>query len=91
MLNLREKKKIISSEALREMKLKLCRNVHNISLYKKYVFIAVAQVLSSLWQLENFQRLIMGKVKIGLYFYFAVDILTKVLQKCSLSSPLQNI
>ena len=85
------KKKIISSEAIRGMKLKLCRNVHNISLYKTYVFIAVAQVLSSLWQLKNFQRLIMGKVKVGLYFYFAVDILTKILQTCSLSNPLPNI
>ena len=91
-LNLRKKySKIISSEAIRGMKLKLCRNVHNINLYKNMFFIAVAQVLSSLWQLKIFQRLIMGKVKVGLYFYFAVDILTKVLQKGSLSSPLQNI
>ena len=30
--------KIISSEAIWRMKLKLCRNVHNISLYKKCVF-----------------------------------------------------
>ena len=29
---------IISSEAMRGMNLKLCRNVHNISLYKSYVF-----------------------------------------------------
>ena len=29
--------KIISSEAIREMKLKLCRNVYNVSLYKYYV------------------------------------------------------
>ena len=43
-------------------------------------FIAVAQVLSSLWQLENVQRFIMGKVKVGLYFYFAVDILIEHLQ-----------
>ena len=45
-LNLRKKyKKIISSEAIRGMNLNLCRNVHNISLYKKCVFIAVAHVL----------------------------------------------
>ena len=31
-------KKNISSEVLTGMKLKLCRNVHNISLYKNYVF-----------------------------------------------------
>ena len=33
----------------------------------------------------------MGKLKIGLYCYLTADILTKVLQKCSLSSPLSNI
>ena len=34
------------------MKLKLCRNVHNISFYKNCVFVAVAHVPSSLWQLK---------------------------------------
>ena len=33
----------------------------------------------------------MGKVKIGLYCYLIAGILTGVLQKCSLSSPLPNI
>ena len=33
----------------------------------------------------------MGKVKVGLYFYLTADILTKVFQKFSLSSPLPNI
>ena len=33
----------------------------------------------------------MRKLKIGIYCYLMVDILTKVLQKCSLSSPLPNI
>ena len=33
----------------------------------------------------------MGKVKVGLYCYLIADILTKVLQRCSLSSPLPNI
>ena len=33
----------------------------------------------------------MGKVKIGLYCYLIADILTKVLQSCSLNSPLPNI
>ena len=55
-LNLRNNnnnnKKIVSSEAIRGIKLKLCRNVHNISLYKNGVFIAVAYVLSFLWQLK---------------------------------------
>ena len=32
-------KKIISSEAISGMKLKLCRNIHNISLYKNYVLL----------------------------------------------------
>ena len=82
---------IISSEAIRGMKLKLCRNVHNISLYKNCIFIAIVHVLSLLWQLKSFHWLTMGKVKVGLYCYFIVDILTKVLQRCSLSSPLPNI
>ena len=33
----------------------------------------------------------MGKVEIGIYFCVTADILTKVLQKCSWSSPLQTI
>ena len=33
----------------------------------------------------------MGKRKFGIYCYLTADILTKVLQKCSLSSPLSNI
>ena len=83
--------KIISSEAIRGIKLKLCINVHSISLYKKYVFIAAAHVLSSLWQLKRFHRHIMGKVKVGLYCYLTADISTRVLHKCSLSNPLQNL
>ena len=42
--------KVYNEKSERGMKLKLCRNVHNISLYKKCVFIAVAHVLSLLWQ-----------------------------------------
>ena len=42
MLNLRKNiKKIISSEAIRGMKLKLYRNVHNMCLYKKNVFYCI--------------------------------------------------
>ena len=44
--------KTISSEAIRGMKLKLCRNVNKISLYKVYVFIAIAHVFLLLWQLK---------------------------------------
>ena len=71
------------------MKLKLCRTVHNITLYKNYVFIAVAHVLLSLWQLII--SIDLGKVKVGLYFCLTADILMKVFQKCFLSSPLPNI
>ena len=41
--------------------------------------------------IHDFRRLIMGKVKEGLYFYLTADILTKVFQKCSLSTPLPNV
>ena len=44
--------KIISSEAIRGIKRKFCRAVHNISRYKTCVFIAVAHVFSLLWQLK---------------------------------------
>ena len=78
--------KIISSEAIRGMKLKLCRNVHNIMLYISCVFYfrrscAFVAMATSHW-------LIMGKVKIGVYWSLIADILTKVFQKCSLSSRL---
>ena len=33
----------------------------------------------------------MEKMKVGLYCYLIADILTNVLQRCSLSSPLPNI
>ena len=42
-------------------------------------YIVVAHVLSLLKQLD---RLIMGKVEIGIYFSVTADILTKVLLKC---------
>ena len=47
-----QKKKNISSVGKRGIKLKLCRNVHNISLYKKGISNAIACVLSLLWQLK---------------------------------------
>ena len=47
-------------------------------------------MLLLLWQ-QSFHRLIMGKVKVGLYFYLTADSLTKVLQKCALSNSLPNI
>ena len=40
----------------------------------------------------NFRRLIMGKMKIGIYCYFIADILmTKVFETCLLSGTLPNI
>ena len=40
------------SEAIEGMKLKLCRNVHNISLHIFFIIIVVSHVLSLLWQLK---------------------------------------
>ena len=81
-LNFREKK-IFFTEAIRGMKLKLCLNVHDISLYINCIFIVVAQMLSLLWQL----KVSIGKVEIGIYLCVTADILTKVLLKCFWSSP----
>ena len=78
------------SEAIRGMKVKLCINVHDISLYINYIFIVVAHVLSLLWQL-SFHRLIMEKVETDIYFCVTADIFTKVLLKCFWSSPLPTI
>ena len=47
-----KKKKINSSEAILGIKLKLCRNVHSVSPYKKIVFIAAAYALWLLWHLR---------------------------------------
>ena len=71
----------------------LCRNVHNISLYKNYVFYCCCSCAFVTMVTYIFHRLtcIMGKVKVDLYFYLIADILTKVLQKCSFSSPLPTI
>ena len=44
--------KIINSDAIREMKLKLRRNVHNISLYKILFFIVVVHLFSLLRQIK---------------------------------------
>ena len=44
-LNLQNKKKVNSSEAIWGIKLKFCRNAHSISFYKSIVFIAVAYAL----------------------------------------------
>ena len=57
---------------------------------KRVLFIAIALVLLSLWQLKVSIDLIMRKLKVCLYFCLTAD-MTKCLQKCSLSTPLPNI
>ena len=72
--------KIFSSEAIRGLKLKFCRNDHNISLYKNYVFYCRCSYAFVAITTYSFHRLIMGKVEVGLYFYLTANILTKVFQ-----------
>ena len=69
-------KKIIFSEAIRGIKLKLCRNVFYCCWSSAFIAIA----------LKILHWLIMGKGKIGIYCHLTVDILIKVLQKCFLFS-----
>ena len=57
---------------------------------KVMFFIAVAHVLSSLWNLK-FPWTYMGKIRLGLYLCLITDTLTNVLQNSSLSCPLLNI
>ena len=83
--------KIFSSEIVREMKLKLCNHVHDISFYIEYVFYCCCRCTFLAMATKSFHRLIMGKVEIGIYFCVTGDILTNVLQKCSCSSLLQTI
>ena len=72
--------KIIFSEVIKGMKLKLCIRVCVIILYINYVsycccacgFVAMASLIS--------HRFIMGKVKVGLYFCLTLGILAKALQ-----------
>ena len=73
------------------LKLKLYRNAYNISFYKNGVFIPVACVLSLLRQLKVSTEITMGIVEFGFYCYLTADIFTRVLQACSLSSPLSNV
>ena len=89
-LNFRKKYSKIFLEAIKGMKLKLCRNV-NISFYKNCVFYCRCSYAFVALSTYSFHRLIMEKVKVGLYFYLTADIFTEVFQKCSLSSPLTNI
>ena len=79
MLNFRKKySKIFFSEVIREMNLKLCMNVCVSILYINCVFYCCCACgfVATL----SFHRFIMGKVKVGLYFYLTIGILTKALQ-----------
>ena len=70
------------------MKLKLRRNVLNISLYKILFFIVVVYVLSMLRQIKVSIDLQWEKMKFGSDCYLIADILTNVFQKCLFSGPL---
>ena len=83
--------KVISSEGIKGMKLKLYRNVHNISLYKRYVFYCDCLCAFVGMLTYSFHWLKMGKMKIGIYCSPIAGIWAKVLQKCSLKSPLPSI
>ena len=85
---------IISSEAIRGIKLKLCRNVQNISPYNNDVSIAVAHVhvLSLLWQLLNYNRKMVNWPFFFIYFFYLfAGILTELFYKRLLSSPPSSI
>ena len=57
------------------MKLKLSKNVHNISFYKNCVFYYYCSC--AFIDMASFHRLIMGKVKVGIIFCLIGDIFTK--------------
>ena len=95
-LNFRKRniQKSFFSEAIREMKLKLCMNVHDISLYINCIFFycrCPCAFVAMATQTFHIHVLIMGKVEIGIYFCVTADILTKFLLKCFWSSPLSTI
>ena len=62
------------------MKLKLCINVCVIILYINYVFHCFCTCGFVVMATLSFHGFIMGKVKVGLYFYLTIGILTKALQ-----------
>ena len=70
-LDLKKKKKYSKTfflEAIRGMKLKLCINASDISLYINYVFYCCCSCVFIAITTSSFHRFIMGKVKLGLYF-----------------------
>ena len=68
--------KIFFSEAIRGMKLKLCINVHDISLYINYIFYCRCPSAFVAMATFHIHVLIMGKVEIGFYLCVTADILT---------------
>ena len=62
-------KKIKKSEAIRGMKLKLCRNVHNISLYICFYYYCSCFCAFVAMAILSFHWVIMRKVKVGHYCY----------------------
>ena len=77
------------------MKLKLCINVLDISLYINCIFFFYCRCpcafVAMATQTFHIHVLIMGKVEIGIYFCVTANILTKVLLKCFWSTPLSTI
>ena len=62
--------KIFFPEVIRGMKLKLHINVFVIMLYINHVFYCCCACGFIAMATLSFHRFIMGKVKVGLYFYF---------------------
>ena len=60
--------------------MKLCINVCVIILYTNYVFYCCWAYGFVAMATLSFHTFIMGKVKVGLYFYLTLGILTKALQ-----------
>ena len=83
--------KIFFSKGIMGMKLKLSIHVHDISPYINWVFLLSLPMWFRCYGTLSFHRLMMVKVDIGIYFCVIADILMKVLQKCSWSSPLPTI
>ena len=64
----KKKKKIFFSKSIMGMKLKLCINIHDISLYINYIFYCRCPCAFVAMATLSFHSFIMGKVKVGFYF-----------------------
>ena len=72
--------KIFFSVVIRGMKLKLCINVCVIFLYINCLFYCCCACDFVTMATLSIHRFIMGKVKVGLYCYLTLGILTKALK-----------